>query len=42
MLQTMAENWPPMHKVAMESVDNDPTNRPTMSSVVEQFRTFPR
>ena len=42
MLQTMAEKWPPMHKVAMECVDNDPTNRLTMSSVVEQFRTFPR
>ena len=41
MLQSMARSRPLMHKIIIRCVENDPVNRPTMSSIVDQLNYSP-
>ena len=37
MMQSMARSWPLMHRIVSTCVDDDPTKRPAMNSIVEQL-----
>ena len=40
LLQSIAREWPIIHQTITACVEDDPSNRPTMSSIVDQLNVF--
>ena len=40
MMQSMARNWPLMHRIVSSCVEHDPTKRPAMNSIVDQLNSL--